>query len=60
MHTGVYICTHACMPHMLIPHEADEEQFVTAITNLQKLEGMLTHHSAGSHMAKKRFEAMLS
>ena len=45
------------MRHMFIPHEADEEQFVTAFTKLQKLESMLTHHSAE---AKKKFEAMLA
>ena len=60
MHTGVYICTHTCMPQMFITHEADDEAIVTAITNLQKLEGMPTHHQVGSHTVKKRFDAMLA
>ena len=59
MHTGVYICTHTCMPQMFITHEADAEVFETAIANLKKLEITMTHHLSGCSAAKKRFEAML-
>ena len=60
MHTGVYICTHTCMPQMFITHEADAEVFETAIANLKKLESTMTHHLSGCLTAKKRFDAMLA
>ena len=60
MHTGVYICTHTCMPQMFITHEADAEVFETAIANLKKLESTMTHHLSGCITAKKRFDAMLA
>ena len=48
------------MPRMFITHEADEEEFVTALATLTKLKVTLTHHMTGCLAAKKRFGAMLA